>query len=748
MTHPNTGMKWLPTLIGLAFSMPALADGSTPADTAAPSCTQAADGRERPESCPVKGSAESAELADIVVVANRMPLNANLYAGQTARIDGNRLKGTSRLIESLDGIPGINHGNDVGRQVGQALTIRGFGYGQGGRLIIEQDGVPRDPMMYSQQISSFRTDTDTLKRVETVQGASSVLHGSGAIGGVISMQTKDASDYLLPGREIGVGIGARYESNNMHSVMTQLYGQPQNLPIDFLLHTKYARYGAVQLADGGGGYFTAGRYKRLPETKGDDQTTTTLAKIGWNITPEQRLGFSVFNLNSNMNYVWQAVSVADADLPGIDTPTAGWLRQRDYVLDYRYSPENPLIDLNAKAYYSRTVHDRFNHGVRTQDRLSNYDRRWGFSLKNNAEFETGALRHRLVSGAEYRNAEQNFSHTRPGGWANDLQAFPNESRDTSIYLQDHIRYGRWLFTLGGRFDRFDRRVNLPGRQAARNSRFSPRAALAFEAAPGFNLLAGYAETFRAPTPVETGQAGNINVQSYMVPNPDLKPELAKEYEIGFSLAKDNLFNLGHRLNLKATYFDGKVEDMINLSLRDDLGLPPTVGSYPNQRYRQYRNLREVERSGYEIDLRYQTDNWRFGLSYGQTKLYDTQARRLASAYAGKLNAYAFYTHRPWDLTLGVELRHWLRPKNPQSHSNMNSPNPYNRYVHNSSTQVNLKGSWEPTQTGSAFWDGSTSLSFGVNNVFDRQAKRAGDFDLSTDAVGTGRNFYLQFEKRF
>ena len=50
--------------------------------------------------------------------------------------------------------------------------------------------------MYSNMISSFRTDSDILKRVEVIKGASSVLHGSGAIGGIVNMQTKSASDYL------------------------------------------------------------------------------------------------------------------------------------------------------------------------------------------------------------------------------------------------------------------------------------------------------------------------------------------------------------------------------------------------------------------------------------------------------------------------------------------------------------------------------------------------------------------------
>ena len=61
-------------------------------------------------------------------------------------------------------------------------------------------------------------DNDLLKRVEVVKGASSVLHGSGAVGGIVSMRTKDVSDFINPGSDYGVTIGHRQESNHMNSI--------------------------------------------------------------------------------------------------------------------------------------------------------------------------------------------------------------------------------------------------------------------------------------------------------------------------------------------------------------------------------------------------------------------------------------------------------------------------------------------------------------------------------------------------
>ena len=98
-------------------------------------------------------------------------------------------------------------------------------------------------------ISSFRTDSDILKRVEVIKGASSVLHGSGAIGGIVNMQTKSASDYLSEGKSVGLMLGQRLESNNMHSTRGAVYGKGEEIPIDVLLYGKRASYGNVKLAE-------------------------------------------------------------------------------------------------------------------------------------------------------------------------------------------------------------------------------------------------------------------------------------------------------------------------------------------------------------------------------------------------------------------------------------------------------------------------------------------------------------------
>ena len=126
-------------------------------------------------------------LGQIVVQATVSAVDNLKYAGSVGILTENDLKAKTNVIDSIMRIPGVDGGMDMGRHIGRQFQIRGFGYQSDERVIIKQDGVRRSAGMYSNMISSFRTDSDILKRVEVIKGASSVLHGSGAIGGIVNM---------------------------------------------------------------------------------------------------------------------------------------------------------------------------------------------------------------------------------------------------------------------------------------------------------------------------------------------------------------------------------------------------------------------------------------------------------------------------------------------------------------------------------------------------------------------------------
>lgn len=658
----------------------------------------------------------------ISVTANRSETELSKYAGQIGVADQSLEKSPS-LIDAISEIPGVSFGEDFGRQAGQQFNIRGFGYQSEDRVIVAQDGVKRSTGLYSSMISTFRTDNDLLKRVEIVKGASSVLHGSGAIGGIVSMQTKNVDDFIKHGKSYGLMLGHRSESNKMYSERAAVAFKPQeNLGI--LLYGKHSKFGTSKLADGGRG--------DTKYVKGDEQINTLFGKIEYKITDTQGLDFSIYNFHENLTTGWQSLWWSE---PG-DTPTIGTIKQRDYNVQYHYNPDSPLVNLQAQYFNSSASY----HRERGGNDYINQERRWGINVKNESLFGAFGVDHTLVFGSEYERRREDAAFLAKGV-LRDFNSHPSSYEDYGLYAQDLMGIGDFEITAGGRFDYFKREVLREGRSKYNASRFSPKIALAYEVLEGINLLAGYSETFRAPTPHETSSFGYINRAFYYLPNSNLKPEIAREVEFGFSINRELLG--GDQLYFKATHFVGEIKDMIAIRARKDLGVPPPDGSLNPQEYGQYQNVDKAKRLGYELEGRYNVGNLATRFSYGHLKLYDAATNERISVYADKITLGADYKITPWDLALGANLTHWLKPKR-DKWTRVIRGKTYH-YVDSEYTLVNLNGVWKPKNLF-GFQDGM-KMGFGVRNLFDKPYTHPNNYK-NTAAVGRGRNFYIDVELKF
>lgn len=683
----------------------------------------------------------STQLDDIIVVATRTPFRNALYAGQVATLNSEKLGESASLTAALQKIPGVVVHSGASRQINSAFFIRGYSNQSGiERVLVEQDGVARDTTTPSSQISSSRVDTDLLTSVEVVKGSSSILHGAGVIGGAVSMRTKDARDYLLDGQKIGMMLGGRYDSNNARSYRAAIYAKPNEL--DALLYFKRAHYDDVDLPRGGVTYTSGGRTVHQDRYENDEQVNTVFAKVGYDFAPHHRLSLSAFHYRDKLLTGWNTGWASYRD-----NATAGIMRQRDIVLDYQYKPSD-WLNLTAKAYTSNFTYDRRNVSAAIGDHYLNQDRRNGLTIKNESRFTTGTLQHQLVMGVDYQLRRQSGEHINNGDNIT-LGMLPAQSRDLGIYVQDNIRFNRLMLTLGGRYDYGSRQLNgLPAPNSS--GHFSPKIAVAYEAATGINLLAGYSETFRLPSVIELGLTKAPNPFYYYIQNRNLKPETAREFEMGFSVNRQGVFAEDDRLNFKATYFTGRIQDMIALRVRSDImgsdGLPKPsdadMGIYTwrpraERDFAQYQNFSRVKRTGFEAVLNYHVNNWSLGATYEHLNIKASDGTRPVST-ADKIGLSAAYLFEPIDLKVSVEAQHWLKPRlaRPTAIEDFKRPH----------TLVDLKATWTP-RTRSGSWFNNSQVSLGVNNVFDQRYTSASSTPSNT-AVGVGRNVYFNFEKRF
>ncbi len=120
--------------------------------------------------------------------------------------DGRDLLDTSSAVTVIDGaemdrLQPSAHGGLMGdtpgvviqggRGVAQEPNIRGF---QDEQVVVRVDGARQNFDL--QHRGRFFVDPIMLKQVEVLRGGASTMFGSGALGGVISLDTKDASDIL------------------------------------------------------------------------------------------------------------------------------------------------------------------------------------------------------------------------------------------------------------------------------------------------------------------------------------------------------------------------------------------------------------------------------------------------------------------------------------------------------------------------------------------------------------------------
>ncbi|HHQ4551717.1 TPA: TonB-dependent receptor plug domain-containing protein, partial [Aeromonas veronii] len=107
--------------------------------------------------------------------------------------------------------PGVTvNGGSHNATDGQTFSLRGMG---GNRVKVVSDGVRQNDAYSEGGVGQNYFDTDMIKQVEIVKGPASTAYGSDAIGGVIAITTKDASDFLR-NKDSYVDVTSGYASEN------------------------------------------------------------------------------------------------------------------------------------------------------------------------------------------------------------------------------------------------------------------------------------------------------------------------------------------------------------------------------------------------------------------------------------------------------------------------------------------------------------------------------------------------------
>jgi hemoglobin/transferrin/lactoferrin receptor protein len=578
----------------------------------------------------------------------------------------------SKVDDLINDIPGVEM---IGgpRRAGQDLSIRGF---EGTRVVTIIDGA-RSNFDAGHKGRIFN-DPDLLKQVEVLKGPASALRGTGAVGGVVSLTTKDAADFLEPGESYAFRGKYGYSSAARENLYSATHaGRPASY-FDYLANYTYRPGGTIRT--GGGGELV----------NSAEDLRTGLFKVGINPAENHRIGLSHQLVRDYAN----VPLAVDSSTTSTNYATRHLVENHTSTLSYGYrNPEGGWLNPNMTVYENKFhVSDQYNPTSTTTrtdvtDLLTT-----GFDIYNTSRFD-GFGSHAVTYGVEYFRDDQ-------VGYRNGSlrDAYPRSNRDVyGYYIQDEITFGAISLIPGVRYDQYEQ-VN--DTTAARpESKASPKLGAIWRALPWMSVVGSYAQGFRAPSLTELYIGGTAGPHTF-VANPDLKPEKTETYEGGLRFKFDNVAAARDTLRLSGTVFYTRAEDFI-----DAVTSGTTI---------TYRNITRASIDGAEAEAMYDMPRVFAGLGVSRVRGHnDATGQHVSSMPADKLTVTGGGKVPEYDMVYGLRSRFYARQSRIDSTSTTLETGGY--AVHG------IFASWLPSHERLS----GLRLDVGIDNLFDKLYRRHG-----------------------
>jgi hemoglobin/transferrin/lactoferrin receptor protein len=590
--------------------------------------------------------------------------------------------------DALQRLPGVEvEGGPKGSQA--QPNIRGFG-GTGwgtNRVVTTLDGARQD--VGAAHGGSMFYDPELIKQVEVLKGTGSTLYGSGAIGGVIALTTKDAADYLEPGDTFGFRTKVGYHSNNHEPMVSQTFAwQPPDGFVDFLGNYTWRT---------SGDYFN-GEGERISNTSVDAHNG--LVKLGINPADGHRLELSGIIFSDDED-------ILATDVDNANTEYSAWHRIRKNTESAHYSFDSPtsdLVNLSATVYRDQTkVTDDGKHYDRTSDAELTTT---GADIFNTFDFKTSWAQHAFTIGTEYY-------HDQGEGRVNGEIApqNPKASQDVvGVYAQYRMTFFDQLsVTPGVRWDYYATNPESGDFENRSNDRVSPKVGVDWQPLEWVTAFGSYSEGYRAPSIRELYISGihfaiGGPFNNTFVPNPNLKPESTKTWEGGLRFAFDDVLMEGDGIRLNGSYFDTRAKNFIDGDVVMDF-VPPVF-----QFTTTPVNVPRAHIRGAEIELSYDSEYAFFSGGWSRIRGDNlTDDEPLTSIPADKLFITVGAKVPMLDLSFGITDEHaWAQHRVADETLAVDDYN-----------IVGLFAGWAPDE---GILKGFR-VDAGIDNVFDKQYER-------------------------
>lgn len=516
----------------------------------------------------------------------------------------------NNLDEAFVKIPGVYVGrlSGIGSTTSQTV-MRGVNAANSVAVLV--DGVQVNDS-YNGSVTWSAIPVDMVKRVEVLRGPASVLYGGNALAGVINIITKDVD-------KTSVNLKLSYGSNNTQNHSLYVAGKASD-KLDFNVNyekkktdgyitdpvlSPKAVFGAETTTT------NTGAKRWIIGNKGKRQWDENTVGVGFKYHFDESKSLALDFTKNEYEYSYSAPTSYFGDdiikKAGTYFSTPGEKASNKYNMTYNDSENGWKAVVGYSDQYKQ--HDT---SISKATDSSKPNTRFSFDLQKK---QTISANNNAVFGLNYRKDEMDATVYKLADKFNSDSKIAVDSmasgtnKSFSAYVMDEHKFSdRWTATAGLRYDKWstDGRILLPNKTEAINydestyDNWSPSLSVMYKPEADSSVYLSWGKAFEAPS-LYRMYSSSYSSNVYNIANPNLKPQKAETFELGYKKDLNNKSAIG------VSVYDTKYKGLL---YKNSLGVVDGMNATC------YQNAGEAEAKGFELELNHNFDDkWSAFLNY-------------------------------------------------------------------------------------------------------------------------------------
>lgn len=516
----------------------------------------------------------------------------------------------NNLDEAFVKIPGVYVGrlSGIGSTTSQTV-MRGVNAANSVAVLV--DGVQVNDS-YNGSVTWSAIPVDMVKRVEVLRGPASVLYGGNALAGVINIITKDVD-------KTSVNLKLSYGSNNTQNHSLYVAGKASD-KLDFNVNyekkktdgyitdpvlSSKAVFGAETTTT------NTGAKRWIIGNKGKRQWDENTVGVGFKYHFDESKSLALDFTKNEYEYSYSAPTSYFGDdiikKAGTYFSTPGEKASNKYNMTYNDSENGWKAVVGYSDQYKQ--HDT---SISKATDSSKPNTRFSFDLQKN---QVISANNNAVFGLNYRKDEMDATVYKLADKFNSDSKIAVDSmasgtnKSFSAYVMDEHKFSdRWTATAGLRYDKWstDGRILLPNKTEAINydestyDNWSPSLSVMYKPEADSSVYLSWGKAFEAPS-LYRMYSSSYSSNVYNIANPNLKPQKAETFELGYKKDLNNKSAIG------VSVYDTKYKGLL---YKNSLGVVDGMNATC------YHNAGEAEAKGFELELNHNFDDkWSAFLNY-------------------------------------------------------------------------------------------------------------------------------------